>query len=134
MITVTLSPHRTNSADPFLRHKTTNRHLYNEELTRVRAEGFDEVLFLNERGELTEGAISNVFVEKPADPQRAGKLFTPPLSSGVLPGVMRRHLLETFPHAKERVLTLADLEPPNTLWLCNSVRGLRKATLRLNSK
>jgi len=133
-ITVTLSPHRTNSADPFLRHKTTNRHLYNEELNRVRAEGFDEVLFLNERGELTEGAISNVFVEKPADPQRAGKLFTPPLSSGVLPGVMRRHLLETFPHAKERVLTLADLEPPNTLWLCNSVRGLRKATLRLNSK
>ncbi|MGD0648545.1 MAG: aminotransferase class IV, partial [Acidobacteriaceae bacterium] len=130
-ITVTLSPHRTNSADPFLRHKTTNRHLYNDELTRARSEGFDEVIFLNERGELTEGAISNLFVERLGDPAGAGELLTPPVASGVLPGVMRRHLLETFPHAEERVLTLADLEPPNTLWLCNSVRGLRKATLRV---
>jgi para-aminobenzoate synthetase / 4-amino-4-deoxychorismate lyase len=129
-ITVTLSPHSTNSTDPFLRHKTTNRHLYNDELTRARAEGFDEVIFLNERGELTEGAISNLFVEILGDPAGAGKLLTPPLSSGVLPGVMRRHLLETFPEAEERTLTLADLEPPNTLWLCNSVRGLRKAILR----
>ncbi|HSY36171.1 MAG TPA: aminodeoxychorismate synthase component I [Acidobacteriaceae bacterium] len=128
--TVTLSPHRTNSADLFLRHKTTHRNLYNEELTRARAEGFDEVIFLNERNELTEGAISNLFVKKPAGPAGEGKLLTPPLASGVLPGVMRRHLLETLPHAQEQILTLADLEPPNTLWLCSSVRGLRKANLR----
>jgi len=128
-ITVTLSRHRTNSADPFLRHKTTNRHLYNDELTRARSEGFDEVIFLNERGELTEGAISNLFVEEFGDPQQAGILLTPPLASGVLPGILRRHLLETLPNAEERILTLADLEPPNTLWLCNSVRGLRKAHL-----
>jgi para-aminobenzoate synthetase / 4-amino-4-deoxychorismate lyase len=124
-LTVTLSPQRTNSADLFLRHKTTNRNLYTDELTRARADGFDEVIFLNERGELTEGAISNLFVE------RAGKLFTPPLSSGVLPGVMRRHLLENLPNAEERTLTLADLAPPNTLWLGNSLRGLRKARLRI---
>jgi para-aminobenzoate synthetase / 4-amino-4-deoxychorismate lyase len=136
-VTVTLSPHRTNSADPFLRHKTTNRHLYNEELNRVRAEGFDEVLFLNERGEPTEGAISNIFIEQveaQAQVIRDGPsrvLLTPPLSSGVLPGVMRRHLLATLPNVEERTLTLADLEPPNTLWLCNSVRGLRKAHLRI---
>jgi len=130
-ITVTLSPHRTNSVDPFLRHKTTNRRLYKDELARARAEGFDEVLFLNERGELTEGAISNLFVEKPGDQPGAGKLLTPPLSSGILPGVMRRHLLDTLPHTEEQVLTLADLEPPNALWLCNSVRGLRKAHLRI---
>ena len=130
-VTVTLSPQRTNSADLFLRHKTTHRRLYNAELTRARAEGFDEVLFLNERNELTEGAISNLFVEQPADASGAGKFLTPPLTSGVLPGVMRRHLLETFPQAEERTLALADLEPPNTLWLSNSVRGLRKATLRL---
>jgi para-aminobenzoate synthetase/4-amino-4-deoxychorismate lyase len=130
-VTVTLSPHRTNSADPFLRHKTTNRHLYNEELARARAEGFDEVLFLNERDEVTEGAISSLFVEQPAGPTGAGMFLTPPLASGTLPGVMRRHLLETLPNAEERALTLADLKPPNTLWLCNSVRGLRKATLRV---
>ncbi len=130
-INVTLSPQRTRSADPFLRHKTTNRHLYNDELARARSEGFDEVIFLNERGELTEGAISNLFVEISGNLQAAGKLFTPPLSSGVLPGILRRHLLETLPEAEERILTLADLEPPNTLWLCNSVRGLRKAHLRI---
>jgi para-aminobenzoate synthetase/4-amino-4-deoxychorismate lyase len=136
-VLVTLSPHRTNSADRFLRHKTTNRRLYYDELTRVRAEGFDEVIFLNERGELTEGAISNIFVEQletQAQVIRDGQsrvLLTPPLASGVLPGVMRRHLLQDLPNAEERVLTLADLEPPNTLWLCNSVRGLRKAHLRI---
>jgi len=129
-ITVTLSPHRTNSADPFLRHKTTNRRLYTDELTRARAEGFDEVLFLNERSELTEGAISNLFIETPASPAGAGKFLTPPLTSGVLPGVLRRHLLATLPTIEERVLTLADLQPSNTLWLGNSVRGLRKAILR----
>ncbi len=133
-ITVTLSPHRTNSADLFLRHKTTHRQLYNDELTRARAEGFDEVLFLNERNELTEGAISNLFVEQPADAAGAGRFLTPPLTSGVLPGVMRRHLLDTLPQAEERTLTLADLQPPNTLWLCNSVRGLRKAFLRLDPR
>ena len=126
--TVTLSPHRTHSADPFLRHKTTNRTLYNEELTLARADHFDEVLFLNERGELTEGAISNLFLEVPEAPGHAGKLLTPPLASGVLPGIMRRHLLETLPNVEERVLTLADLQPPNTLWLCNSLRGLRRVT------
>ena len=130
-INVILSPLRTRSADPFLRHKTTNRHLYNEELARARAEGFDEVLFLNERDEVTEGAISSLFVEQPAGPTGAGMFLTPPLASGTLPGVMRRHLLETLPNAEERALTLADLKPPNTLWLCNSVRGLRKATLRV---
>ena len=125
-LAVTLSPHRTNSTNPFLRHKTTNRQLYNDELTRVRAEGFDEVIFLNERNELAEGSITNLFVE------RAGKLLTPPLTSGVLPGILRRHLLETHPHIEERTLTLADLEPPNTLWLGNSLRGLRKAKFRLD--
>ena len=93
----------------------------------ARAGGFDEVLFLNERGELTEGAISNLFVEQD------GKLLTPPLTSGVLPGILRRHLLETRSDTHERVLTLADLQPPNTLWLCSSLRGLRRVTsLHLN--
>jgi para-aminobenzoate synthetase/4-amino-4-deoxychorismate lyase len=128
-IIVTLSPHRVHSADLFLRHKTTHRHLYNEELTRARAEGFDEVLFLNERDELTEGAISNLFLELPAEPGGEGKLLTPPLTAGVLPGVLRRHLLETLPQAEERTLTLADLQPQNTLWLASSLRGLRKTTL-----
>jgi para-aminobenzoate synthetase/4-amino-4-deoxychorismate lyase len=132
-VAIRLSPHRTRSTDRFLRHKTTNRHLYDQQLAAARADGFDEVIFLNERGELTEGAISNLFLEKAGNPEQAGKLLTPPLSSGVLPGIMRRHLLETRADIEERVLTLADLQPPNTLWLCSSLRGLRRVTsLHLN--
>jgi para-aminobenzoate synthetase/4-amino-4-deoxychorismate lyase len=120
---VRLSMERTSSADVFLRHKTTRRELYEREYARARADGFDEVIFRNERGEVTEGAISNVFV------RRAGKLLTPPLRSGVLPGVFRRHLLESDASAEERVLTVEDLESGDAVFLGNSVRGLREVRL-----
>jgi para-aminobenzoate synthetase/4-amino-4-deoxychorismate lyase len=116
---VKISGQRTSSTNVFLRHKTTLREFYDHELAAARAEGFDELLFINENGELTEGAISNLFLE------RAGKLLTPPLACGLLPGVYRRHLLETRPNAEERVLTLADLRTADAVYLCNSVRGLR---------
>ncbi|HEY0309375.1 MAG TPA: aminodeoxychorismate synthase component I [Acidobacteriaceae bacterium] len=122
-IPVRLSPQRTSSTDVFLRHKTTQRRLYDEQYTLARAEGFDEVLFLNERGEVTEGAISNLFIE------RDGRLLTPPVASGLLPGVFRRHLLETDPRAEEQVLTLDDLRTADAVYLCNSLRGLRRVDL-----
>jgi para-aminobenzoate synthetase / 4-amino-4-deoxychorismate lyase len=122
---VTLSQESTSSTDLFLRHKTTRRGLYDRQYAEARANGFDEVIFKNERGELTEGAISNIFVKQ------AGKLFTPPLSCGVLPGVFRRHLLETYATAEERILTLEDLSAADEIFLCNSLRGLRKVTMSL---
>jgi para-aminobenzoate synthetase / 4-amino-4-deoxychorismate lyase len=118
-IQVQLSKKQTSSSNVFLRHKTTRREFYDREFAKACAEGFDEILFTNERGELTEGAISNLFLE------RSGKLLTPPLASGVLPGILRRHLLE-IAKAEEQTLTLADLESANTIYLGNSVRGLRK--------
>jgi para-aminobenzoate synthetase/4-amino-4-deoxychorismate lyase len=121
-IAVHLSSYRVDSADTFLRHKTTRRALYDRELASAREEGFDEVLFCNERGELTEGAISTLFL------RRGGRLLTPPLSSGVLPGVLRRHILATDPTAEESILTLDDLYAPDALFLGNSVRGLRRVT------
>ncbi|MEO6909560.1 MAG: chorismate-binding protein, partial [Edaphobacter sp.] len=120
---IRISPERTSSGDVFLRHKTTRRELYESEFARCRAEGFDDVIFLNEQGEVTEGAISNIFV------RRADKLLTPPLSSGVLPGVFRRHLLETDERAREAVLMVQDLESADTIYLCNSLRGLREVKL-----
>jgi para-aminobenzoate synthetase/4-amino-4-deoxychorismate lyase len=120
---VGLSAERTFSGDVFLRHKTTRRELYEREYVRARADGLDEVIFLNERGEVTEGAISNVFI------RQAGKLLTPPLRSGVLPGVFRRHLLETDAGAEERVLTVRDLETADAIFVGNSVRGLREVKL-----
>ncbi|MFP5232519.1 MAG: aminodeoxychorismate synthase component I [Acidobacteriota bacterium] len=124
---VKISAVRTDSSDPFLRHKTTLREVYDQELAEARARGCDEILFLNERGELTEGAISNLFLEV------AGSWYTPPLACGVLPGVMRRHLLESLSRAEERVLTLEDLYAADSIWLCNSVRGLRRVASILPS-
>lgn len=112
------------SRDPFTRHKTTRRERRDEELRRARAEGFDEALFLNERGELTEGAISNLFVEI------SGRLFTPPASCGLLEGVFRRRLLrDRSLRASQRVLRPEDLARADRIYLTNSVRGLRPAVV-----
>ena len=116
-----IAPERLDSQSLWLMHKTTNRAFYDTPRQRAHAEqGVDEVLFLNERGELTEGSITNLFVE------RGGILLTPPLSSGLLPGTLRAELLATG-KAEERVLTLADLETAEAIWLGNSVRGLIRA-------
>jgi para-aminobenzoate synthetase/4-amino-4-deoxychorismate lyase len=120
---IRISNHHTNSQDPFLRHKTTRRALYDREYARATADGFDEVLFLNEREELTEGAISNLFI------RRNGRLLTPPLTSGVLPGVYRRHTLETDPTAQEAVLTMEDIHAADAIYICNSVRGMNQVHL-----
>ena len=120
VVTAQMSPQRTSSRNVFLRHKTTHRDFYNSELSRARAEGFDEILFLNEQGELTEGAISNLFI------RRDGSLLTPPLISGVLPGILRRHILATDPTAREQILTPEDLARAETIYLGNSIRGLRQ--------
>jgi para-aminobenzoate synthetase/4-amino-4-deoxychorismate lyase len=117
---IRLSSERTSSKDFFLRHKTTHRELYESQFAKCRDDGFDEVIFLNERGEVTEGAISNIFI------RRAGEFITPPLSAGVLPGVFRRHILETDATAAERTLTLRDLESADAIYLCNSLRGIRE--------
>jgi para-aminobenzoate synthetase/4-amino-4-deoxychorismate lyase len=119
---VGVAQERTFSGDVFLRHKTTQRSLYERAFRLAQVEGFDEVLFLNERGEVTEGAISNVFA------RLDGTLVTPPVSCGLLPGVYRRHLLDAAPRAKERILTLEDLRVVEEIYLCNSVRGIRRVT------
>jgi para-aminobenzoate synthetase/4-amino-4-deoxychorismate lyase len=118
----TIATERTSSSDPFFRHKTTNREIYDRLHKAARAAGFDEVIFTNDRGEVTEGAVSNIFVE------RSGRWLTPPLVSGVLPGVYRRYLLETHAAAEEGVLTIADLQSADCVYLCNALRGVRKVT------
>nr|WP_255551277.1 aminodeoxychorismate synthase component I [Granulicella sp. dw_53] len=120
---VRLATQHTDSTDRFLRHKTTRRTLYDQQYARAVADGFDEALFINERGELTEGAISNLFL------RRGDRLLTPPISAGVLPGIYRRYLLETNPNAEERTLTLEDLHTADALLICNSVRGINEVRL-----
>lgn len=116
------------SRDPFLRHKTTHRAWRDEELRRAVEAGFDEVLFLNERGEITEGAISNLFLDI------GGTLHTPPAPCGLLEGVIRRKILSDRSwRAAERVLYPEDLERAAGRILTNSVRGIR-GSVRLRGR
>ena len=110
------------SRDVLRRHKTTVRPLYDAALRSLPADSpvFD-LVFLNERGELAEGARSTIFVE------RDDVLLTPPLASGALPGVLRAHLLATG-KAREAVLWPDDLA--GGFWLGNALRGLVRVELR----
>ncbi len=110
--TYAISPERTHSADLLLRHKTSWRELYENEVKRLAT---DEVVFCNERGELTEGARSNIFIE------RDGVLLTPPIDAGVLGGCLRAELIAEG-KAREAVLSPADLK--NGFYFGNSLRGL----------
>ncbi len=103
------------SSDPFLYHKTTNRKLY--EAARAAGPGFDDVLLFNEQGEVTESTIANVAVDI------AGKLCTPPITCGLLPGTLRAHLLQRG-ELIERQITVAELLQSPRVFLLNSVRGM----------
>lgn len=120
--TFAISPHRVDSRNLMLRHKTTWREFYDDECERLRETmGVDEALFLNERGELTEGSRTNLFL------RRGDCLLTPPLDSGLLAGVLRQELLEKG-RCREAVLTQADLEGAEEIFFGNSLRGLISAT------
>lgn len=115
----------TDSRNIFLYHKTTNRNLYNQELKFWRKLGCFDCIFKNEKGEVTEGAVSNIFIEKD------NKLFTPPLSSGLLNGTCRRHLLEgAGGRIKERVLFERDIVSANKIYLTNAVSGIIPVRLK----
>ncbi len=104
--------------DPRLRHKTSDRAFYDE--TRAAAGTF-EVIFARPDGLLTEGSFTNLFV-----PDENGRLRTPPLVRGLLPGVLRARLLDEG-RAYEADLTAADCA--TCFLLGNSLRGLISARL-----
>jgi para-aminobenzoate synthetase/4-amino-4-deoxychorismate lyase len=109
----------------FLRHKTSVRTRYDDAWRAAESVGAFDTLFFNERGELTEGGRSNVFVRV------AGRWITPPLSAGVLPGVMRSVLLDDPAwDAIEAPVTRAMLERAQEIVVCNALRGALRAVLR----
>jgi para-aminobenzoate synthetase/4-amino-4-deoxychorismate lyase len=119
---VRLSRERVDPADQMLRHKTTDRPLYARERDTALADGFDEALFLNTRGEVTEGTITNLFVEN------GGTLITPPVASGLLPGTLREELIDRG-ECEERVLYPDDLRSARRVYVGNAVHGLVPAEL-----
>ena len=125
MLTVAIADDRVDSRNPFLHHKTTVRSQYNDALKRIETlPGCFDLLFFNERGELTEGARTNVYIV------RDGRWYTPALACGVLNGVMRRALMATHePRIEERTLLREDLESADELYLSNAARGLFRVRL-----
>ena len=103
-----------------LRHKTSDRGFYEEALEVAKEAGAAEALLLHPDGMLTEGCFSNIFVE------RDGMLVTPPASLGLLPGVLRRALIDQG-RAAEGELRMEDLA--GGFLIGNAVRGLVRAQL-----
>lgn len=111
------------STDPLNGYKTNWRDVCERALAWARARACDEAVLVNERGELSEGTYTNVFI------QRGGHLFTPPLASGCLPGCLRAELLARG-ECEEAVLTIDDLQQADRVYLGNSLRGLVPAIQR----
>ncbi|KAG0223608.1 hypothetical protein BGX31_008433 [Mortierella sp. GBA43] len=139
-----LDTQATHKSNPFLLHKTTEREVYNEARKRnglgpITAppknsdEPFDVILF-NEDNEIMEATIANIAIEV-KDPE-SGKVewVTPPVSSGLLAGTMRRHLIESG-ELRERVITVDEMKEAareNRGIKCfNSVRKEYPVTLKL---
>lgn len=119
---VNVAQARLTSSDVWLRHKTTQRAIYDTARASL-PQGVDEQVFLNERDELCEGTITNLFLEMPD-----GRALTPALSCGLLPGILREEMVDKKQSA-EAVLTLVDLQNAQTVYVGNSLRGLIRAEL-----
>lgn len=119
---VVLAATPVDSSDRFLYHKTTRRESYRLEFEKARAAGHFDALFVNERGEVTEGSRTNVYAKL------EGRVMTPPVSSGLLAGTLRAELLESR-KVVERVLSLDDLRNAEALYVSNSVIGLVEVRL-----
>jgi para-aminobenzoate synthetase/4-amino-4-deoxychorismate lyase len=116
-VRVALAPLPVDPADFRLRHKTSDRRFYDD--AHARGDAF-ETVFADADGFLTEGSFTNLFVE------RQGRLQTPPLSRGLLPGILRERLIAEG-RALEAELKEGDLE--EGFLIGNSLRGLMRAQL-----
>lgn len=117
-VEVALAPLPVEPDDVRLQHKTTDRAFYDD---ARRASGCFEIVFTDPAGFLTEGSFTTIFVE------RDGVLLTPPISRGLLPGILRAELLEQG-RAVEAELRPEDLAPG--FCIGNAARGLLRARLR----
>lgn len=117
---VGVAAQRLRSDDPWLRIKSTRRAGYDAARRDLR-DDLDEVLLLNERGEVCDGSITTLFFD------RGHGMRTPPAASGLLPGVLRAKMMAEG--LREEVLLPADL-PHLRLWLGNALRGLSPAVFR----
>ena len=109
---------RLDSGNTLLRHKTSRRQLYTHARSEYLVTQADEVILANERGEICEGTITNVFAD----------FGNGVLDCGLLPGVLRAELLDEG-RAEEAIYSYDDLKSAKALFVGNSLRGLIPAKL-----
>jgi para-aminobenzoate synthetase/4-amino-4-deoxychorismate lyase len=116
------------SSNPILSHKVNQRTLYDLAWKNAVSLGGFDAVFLNEAGFVTEGGRSSIFIQ----PKGSNQWLTPPLSAGVLPGVMRQSLLDDPQwNAREAMFTAADLADAARILVCNALRGAVPAVLKV---
>lgn len=122
-ISVALSKYPLTPEVQITTHKLSTRQFYDGERERLKSlTGAEEALFLNDKGDLCEGSFTSLFIEK------NGQLFTPSLSAGLLPGILRSALIDSG-KATEQTLTMDALLAADKIFLGNSLRGLIPAKL-----
>jgi para-aminobenzoate synthetase/4-amino-4-deoxychorismate lyase len=116
------------SSNLLLAHKVNQRTLYDLAWKNAVALGGFDAVFLNEAGFVTEGGRSSIFIQ----PKGSNQWLTPPLSAGVLPGVMRQSLLDDPQwNARQAMFTAADLADADRILVCNALRGAVPAVLKV---
>lgn len=115
-IKIKLSVNITSSADKFRYFKTSNRKMYDDEYSAAVKKGFFDIIFMNEKNQITEGAITNLFIRK------GNEWITPPVNCGLLPGVFRQYWLKENPAVKEKIILDNDLKAADEIILTNSLR------------
>jgi len=108
------------SQDSLLRHKSHSRTWYDRAWQLSETQGGFDALFTNEAGFVTEGGRSSVFIQK----ANTTEWLTPPLTAGLLPGVMRAQLLgDPSWNAREANLTIEDILLADKIVITNALRG-----------
>lgn len=108
-----------NSGNILLRHKVSERSLYDQASKIAESLGGFDALFVNEHGFVTEGGRTSVFIKS------GDAWLTPPVSAGLLPGVMRSIVLNDPQwNAHEANLTIDDVQNAKEIMLSNALRGL----------
>ncbi len=117
-----ISEKKVHSQNIWLYHKTSHRNFYEQQYEQALNQGYDEVIFCNEKNELTEASRHNLIINL------KGRLYTPPISSGLLPGVFRQKLLDDK-KITEKTLTLKDVQKSQEIFIINGLNGLKAALL-----
>ncbi len=123
---IILSNKIVNNSNIFLYHKTTNRNFYDNEYIKYKKQGYFDVLFKNQKNQITETSRANIFLEVD------GNLITPAKSCGLLEGTYRRFILETKKNVFQKNIYEKDLYNAENIFVTNSVIGIKKVQIEKN--